>query len=85
MPEAAMDLDGDPPFRQHDVRASRQALIMKPEPETVGMQCHAQPDLGPGVLTANPGHHLGAGLLVHYIDHVLTDLAARTWYVIPIT
>lgn len=82
MPEAAMHLDGDLPFRQHDVGTSRQALLMKPEPEANCMQCLAQPDLGPRILATYPGHHPGAGLLVHYIDHVLTALAARTWYVL---
>lgn len=84
MPEAAMDLDCGLPFRQHDVGTSRQAFVMKSEPETHGMQCLAQPDLGPSILATYPGHHPGAGLLVHHIDHVLTALAARTWYVIRI-
>lgn len=81
VPETAMHLDGDLPFRQHDVGAPRQALVMKPEPKTHRMQGFTKPDLGPRVLSTYSGHHPGTGLLVHYIGHVMTALAARTWYV----
>lgn len=67
VPETAVNLDGDLPFRQNDVGASRQAPVMEPEPETHGMQCLAQPDLGPRMLAVYPGHHPGPGLLVHDI------------------
>lgn len=80
VPKATMNLDGGLPFRQHNIRLPRKIPVMQAESEAPCMQRLAQLDLRLCVLSANPGHHAGTGLLVHYIGHVVTALVLRTWY-----
>ena len=81
VPKATMNLDDDLPFRQHNIRPPRKSPVMQAESEAFSMQHLAQLDLRLRILAADPGHHSGPGFLVHYIGHVVTALASRTWYV----
>ena len=57
-------------LRQNEVRSAVDLLRMKPEAETARVQCPPESQLGLGVLSPDPRHHPGTGLLVHDIGHI---------------
>jgi hypothetical protein len=70
MPEAAMHEDDSAILRQNQVWSTVNICRMEPEAETARMQRLPQDKLGLRVLAPDPGHHPGAGLLIHDICHV---------------
>ena len=70
MPEAAMYEDNSAVLRKNKVRSTVNLAGMKPEAETARVQCPPEGQLGLGVLSPDPRHHPGTGLLVHDIGHI---------------
>ncbi len=68
--EAPMHEDGGAILRQNEVRSTVDRLRMKLEAETARVQCPPESQLGLGVLSPDPRHHPGAGLLVHDIGQI---------------
>jgi hypothetical protein len=58
VPKAAVDKDHDIPFRQHQVRATRQILSMKTEAKPQAMQQAPDNQLRAGVHAADRPHDL---------------------------
>jgi hypothetical protein len=80
MPEATMHEDDGAVLRQHDVRLARDALRMKAITKAERMQGPAERQFGLRVLSADPGHHAGAGLAVDDVCHLPPGFICRTWY-----
>ena len=70
MPEAAVHEDHSAVLRKNKVRSTVNLAGMKPEAEPARVQCPPDSQLGPGVLSPDPRHHPGSGLLVHDIGHI---------------
>jgi hypothetical protein len=70
VPEAAVHEDHGAVLRKDKVRSTVNLAGMKPEAETARVQCPPESQLGLGVLSPDPRHHPGTGLLVHDIDHI---------------
>ncbi len=70
VPEAAVYEDHGPVLRKEKVRSTVNLARMKPEAEPARVQCPPESQLGPGVLSPDPRHHPGTGLLVHDIGHI---------------
>lgn len=70
MPEAAVHKDDGAILRQNEVRSAVDLLRMKPEAETARVQCPPESQLGLGVVSPDPRHHPGTGLLVYDIGHI---------------
>lgn len=71
MPEAAVDKNHRPPFRQDNIRLSRQILHIQTKPETGGVQHLPDRDLRRPILTVNPAHIPRSLCLVEMIGHLL--------------
>ena len=69
MPETAVHEHDGAVLRKDKVRPTVNLAGMKPEAETVRMQCPPESQLRFGILSPNPRHHPGPGLLVHDIGH----------------
>lgn len=70
VPEAAVHEDHGTVLRKDKVRSTVNLAGMKPEAKTARVQCPPESQLGPGVLSPDPRHHPGTGLLVHDIGHI---------------
>lgn len=70
MPEAAVHEDHGAVLRKDKVRSTVDLAGMKPEAKTARVQCPPESQLGPSVLSPDPRHHPGTGLLVHDIGHI---------------
>ncbi len=70
VPEAAVHEDHGAVLRKDKVRSTVNLAGMKPEAETARVQCPPESQLGLGVLSPDPRHHPGTGLLVHDIGHI---------------
>jgi hypothetical protein len=69
MPKAAMDKNDSSVLREHDVRASRQALAMEPEAEATTVQKRANYNFRPGVFPSDTRHHSAAGQSIDNVCH----------------
>jgi hypothetical protein len=56
--------------RKNKVRSTVNLAGLKPEAETARVQCPPESQLGLGVLSPDPRHHPGTGLLIHDIGHI---------------
>ena len=70
VPEAAVHEDHGAVLRKDKVRSTMNLAGMKPEAKTARVQCPPESQLGLGVLSPDPRHHPGTGLLVHDIGHI---------------
>ncbi|RKQ70573.1 hypothetical protein BCL74_2521 [Oceanibaculum indicum] len=70
VPEAAMHEDHGAVLWKDKVRSAVNLAEMKPEAETARVQCPPESQLRLGVLSPDPRHHPGTGLLVHDIGHI---------------
>jgi hypothetical protein len=69
VPEAAVHEYRSAVLRKNKVRSTVNLAGMKPKAETARMQCPPESQLGLGVLSPDPRHHPGTGLLIHDIGH----------------
>lgn len=74
VPEAAVHEDHGVVLRKDKVRSTVNLAGMKSEAETARVQCAPESQLGPGILSPDPRHHPGTGLLVHDIGHIRPGL-----------
>jgi hypothetical protein len=70
VPEAAMHEDHGSMLRKDKVRSTGNLAGMKSEAEPARVQCPPESQLGLGVLSPDPRHHPGTGLLVYDIGHI---------------
>lgn len=70
MPEAAVHEDHGAVLRKDKVRSTVNLAGMKPEAETARVQCAPESQLRLGILSPDPRHHPGTGLLIHDIGHI---------------
>lgn len=75
VPEAPMDKNGRPEFRENHVWRSRQMPSVQAETESLSMQHASEKQLGFRVFCTNPRHHPAAGF---YIDNI-----RHRWRVMP--
>jgi hypothetical protein len=70
VPEAALNEDHDAMLRKDKVWSTVNLAGMKPEAETARVQCPPESQFGLGVISPDPRHHPGRGLLVDNIGHI---------------
>lgn len=69
VPETSVHHNHYPILRQHNIRSSRQYPVLRPKPESTGMQSPPHQNLRLGILPSNTGHAATAlvwGKMVHY-------------------
>lgn len=79
VPEAAVDENSDPPYRQDYVRHPRQVATLEAEPETRREQGLPDGDLRLGVPPSDAGHHPAAGFPVYDIRQNAPLRTSGTW------
>jgi hypothetical protein len=80
MPETAMHEDDRLAFRKHEIWSSHDSFRMQPVPEAARMERPPKSQFRLRVLSPDPGHHPGAGLLVYGIRHVGPGFRPGTRY-----